>query len=328
VCVAAGNAGQEKPTAQNDFGFVTGRIHASGQIASRGLTRDLEWLVMGNGVADLSENELEIWYDAPDRFSVSVKPPGGPWTSPVLPRQFVENQQLDDGSFLSIYNELYHPSNGANFIALYLSPLFSDSGVVGVKAGTWLVRLQGEEVRDGTFHGWIERDDPRHLGRVGTREAWNFPSFFSEQSNVDDSSVSSLACGQNIVAVANLDSVAGRINITSSQGPTRDGRRKPDIAAPGTDIVAAKAFASPDDDWISMTGTSMASPYVCGVAALMLAAQPKLTSAQILGILRRTARPLPGATYQWRNDAGFGAIDPEECVREAARLEERKDLTV
>ena len=70
-----------------------------------------------------------------------------------------------------------------------------------------------------------------------------FPSFFSESSFVDTSTVSSLACGQRIVSVANLDEQRRRINITSSQGPTRDGRQKPDIAAPGTDILAANGFS-------------------------------------------------------------------------------------
>ena len=51
-----------------------------------------------------------------------------------------------------------------------------------------------------------------------------------------------------------------RIAITSSQGPTRDGREKPDVAAPGSDIVAAKGFSGPSDAWIAMSGTSMASP--------------------------------------------------------------------
>ena len=76
-----------------------------------------------------------------------------------------------------------------------------------------------------------------------------------------------------------------------------------------------------------MTGTSMAAPYVTGVAALMLATEPDLTAAQTLGIIRRSARPLPGASYEWRNDAGFGRIHPVECVREAHGVRMRKDLT-
>jgi subtilisin family serine protease len=328
ISVAAGNAGQEVAAFEGDSGFVMGRIHTSGQVPARDLVKDIEWLVVGNGLVDVSENELEIWYSPQDRFTVSVRPPGADkWIGPVEPRQFIENRQLTDGSFVSVYNELYHPANGLNSISIYLSPFLSDQGVVGVPAGRWTVRLRGQEVRDGKYHGWIERDDPRRLGRVGHQEAWRFPSFFSEASNVDNSSVSSLACGNRVLSVANLDEAAERINITSSQGPTRDNRFKPDTAAPGTNIVAAKGFAGPKDLWISMSGTSMASPFVAGVAGLMLAVQPKLTAAQIEGIIQRTARPLPGNSFQWINSAGFGRIDPEECIREAARINQRKDLT-
>ncbi|TIU07419.1 MAG: hypothetical protein E5W39_06815, partial [Mesorhizobium sp.] len=72
--------------------------------------------------------------------------------------------------------------------------------------------------------------------------------------------------------------------------------------------------------------TSMASPYVAGVIGLMLAAEPTLTAAQILGIIKATARPLPGATYQWTNDLGFGVISPAACVAEASHALTRTEL--
>jgi subtilisin family serine protease len=328
VSVAAGNAGQQVAAFEGDNGFVMGRIHTSGQIPARELVKDIEWLVVGNGIADISENELEIWYGAQDRFDVMLKPPGSQqWIGPIQPRQYIENRRLKDGSFVSIYNELYHPANGANYISIYLSPFFSEEGIIGVPAGRWIVRLHGQEVRDGHYHGWIERDDPRPQGRVGTREMWRFPSFFSENSNVDDSSVSSLACGKHVLSIANLDEALERISITSSQGPTRDSRTKPDVAAPGTNIVAAKGFADPEDAWVSMSGTSMASPFVAGVAGLMLGIEPRLTAAQIEGIMIRTARPLPGAHFKWLNDAGFGRIHPEACLVEAQLINQREDKT-
>ncbi len=234
VCVASGNAGQERAEQEGDVGWVMGRVHSSGRVGARELGVDIEWNVVGNGIADLSENELEIWYGPQDRFAVQIKPPGQPWTEPIEPGQYIENRQLPDLSFLSVYNELYHPLNGANYIAIYLSPLLREPQIVGVSAGEWLIHLIGREVRDGSFHAWIERDDPRELGRIGAREAWQFPSFFSERSTVDNSTISTLACGQRVVAVANLDEARRRIAITSSQGPTRDGREKPDVAAPGT----------------------------------------------------------------------------------------------
>lgn len=326
VCVAAGNAGQEAPQDEDDLGFIMGRIHSSGRIPARGLAADLEWIVVGNGLEDVSENELEIWYSPADRFGVQLRPPGMDWTRIIEPGQFIENHRLDDGTFLSVYNELYHPANGANYIAIYISPFLSETDIKGARAGLWRVRLHGIEVRDGHYHAWIERDDPRRIGRNPDSRLWRFPSFFSEASNVDDSSVSSLACGQRVVSVANHDAARGRINITSSQGPTRDGRFKPDVAADGTEIRAARGF-DPDTAWVRMSGTSMASPLVAGVIGLMLGKNPKLTAAQIGGIIQRTSRPLPGGDFDWKNDAGYGVIDPAACIGEARALHRRKELT-
>jgi len=325
VCVAAGNAGQERAEQAEDIGWIMGRVHAAGQVRARELVSDIEWTVVGNGLSDLSENELEIWYGPQDRFSVQVRPPNGTWTESVVAGEYIENRQLPDGSFLSVYNELYHPANGANLIAIYLSPRLKEP-IVGVTAGEWVVRLRGDDIRDGNYHAWIERDDPRRIGRIGERETWIFPSFFSEASFIDRSTVSTLACAQRIVSVANLDEENRRINITSSQGPTRDKREKPDIAAPGTNIVAAKGFSGEDDLWVEMTGTSMASPFITGLAGLMLGVNPELTAAQIGGILRRTAQPLPASDFTWRDDAGAGAVDAARCLEEAAVVGRRDEL--
>jgi subtilisin family serine protease len=335
VTVAAGNAGQERATSPSDVGFVMGRIHTSGRVPGRFHQVDLEWSVVGNGIVDVSENEFELWYSEQDRFAISLRPPGvdasgrrHDWIGPIEPREFLQNHQLPDGSLVSIYNELYHPANGANYAAIYLSPFFGREAIIGVASGEWTVRIHGRDLRDGRFHAWLERDDPRRVGRVGAREAWRFPSFFGESTHVDECSVGSLACGRRVIAVANLHESDRRVHITSSQGPTRDGRAKPDIAAPGTDIVAANGFSMSDSMWIAMTGTSMAAPFVAGVIGLMLAIDPRLTAAQIEGILHRTSQPLPGAPYQWTNDAGFGRIDPEAAFAEAQTVNDRTERRI
>jgi hypothetical protein len=245
-----------------------------------------------------------------------VRPPGGDWSIEVEPGTFMKNRILPDRTVLSVFNELYDTGNGHNRISIYLAPFMTQEAVVGVTPGVWSVRLIGRQIRDGRYHGWIERDDPMEVARIGERAYWRFPSFFADGTNVDDSSISTLACGARIIGVANLDAARERINPSSSQGPTRDGREKPDIAAPGTNILAANGFDE-DARWIAKSGTSMASPFVAGVAGLMLRIRPQLTAAQIIGILRRTAMPLPGHTFEWRNDAGFGEIDIEKCLKEA-----------
>jgi hypothetical protein len=279
---------------------------------------------VGDGIADVSENELELWYQPQDRITVSVQLPNSSEWFTIAPREFIENKRLPNGTVLSIYSELYHPTNGDNYIAIYLSPNLNPATYAPVTAGVWKVRLHGDEIRSGKFHAWIERDDPMELERRQNLRPFRFPSFFSKASTVDSHSISSLACAHRVVSVANVDAVGGRVNISSSQGPTRDGRDKPDIAAPGTDIVAAAGFGD-GEAWTSMTGTSMASPYVCGVIGLMLSDKPTLNAAQCQGILKRTARPLPSHGYEWRNDAGFGLIDAAAAIAEARVFDERTE---
>ncbi|GAA3102958.1 hypothetical protein GCM10010520_55100 [Rhizobium viscosum] len=315
ICVAAGNAGQEAPEYEGDTGFWSGRVHSSGHIPSAALRRDLEWLVVGDGVEDISENELEIWYSAQDEFDVELLSPTGMRIGPVSPGQRVENLLLADCTVVSIYNVLTDPKNGDNRISIYLSPYMADP-IVGITAGAWKIRLTGKVVRNGRYNAWIERDDPVR-GRI--RAQWRLPSFFGPATFVDHSTLSSLACGPRVIGVANLDETRERINVSSSQGPTRDGRMKPEIAAPGTKIVAACGF-DPDNKWIEMTGTSMASPYVAGVAGLMLSLNPELTAAQIGGIIQRTSQPLPGSGYEWNNGSGFGVVDLTACLREVLRM--------
>lgn len=324
VSVAAGNSGQVEASATDGPRALLGRIHAGGVLAATNLRQELGWVVGGEGISDYSENEMEIWYPPQDRFDVEVRPPGGTWVGPVPLGKAIRHEFLDDGTVLSIHSEAYHPANGLNRISILLSPFYGKrEGTTQEKrpitSGEWRVRLTGVVVRDGRFDAWIERDDPRALpGGLGR---WNYPSRFSEGSYTSDRMIGSLACAERLLSVANADLARNSAHVTSSRGPTRDGRPKPDIAADGTQVVAACGF-SHKTQWVQMTGTSMASPYVAGVAALMLAVVPQLTSAQIQGIMRSTSAPLPGQTFGWRNDTGFGVIDAEACLRRTVEFRE------
>ena len=324
VCVAAGNSGKETAAYDGDIGFMSGRIHSSGRISAKDLIVELGWQVVGNGIVDVSENEMEIWYNPGDEIAVQIRSPSGEETEWVTPGAFLENWRTESKTFLSVYSERFIRANGANRISLFLSPKYKGQ-IEGVEPGVWRVRLRGERIRDGRFNAWIERDDMRPVGRIGESDAWTCPSYFTLDSNVDTNSLNSLGCSATVIAVANAEGRGDKINATSSQGPTRDGRPKPDIAAPGTDIVAARGFARGSEPWVTMTGTSMASPYVAGVAANMLIQKPTLTAGQVLGIIHSTAKPLPGSDYAWRDDAGFGVIEEKACLDELHRVFQQVD---
>ncbi|MCR4404843.1 MAG: S8 family peptidase [Candidatus Acetothermia bacterium] len=91
----------------------------------------------------------------------------------------------------------------------------------------------------------------------------------------------------------------GELAPFSSRGPTRDGRRKPDLAAPGTAIIAPLAAGSElsaveeliatDRAHAAYQGTSMAAPHVAGTVALMLQAHSGVAPAEAAEKLRQTA---------------------------------------
>ncbi|GAB9474866.1 hypothetical protein Gpo141_00011981 [Globisporangium polare] len=65
----------------------------------------------------------------------------------------------------------------------------------------------------------------------------------------------------------------------SSKGPTVNGRRKPDISAPGQRVRSS--WNGTDSDYLSISGTSMATPHVTGAIALLLSAQPDMSIDEV-----------------------------------------------
>ncbi len=98
----------------------------------------------------------------------------------------------------------------------------------------------------------------------------------------------------------------------SSRGPRwEDGAIKPDITAPGVDIVAAKAkngiIGDPaGDGYVSLSGTSMAAPHVAGAAAIVAAQHPDWQADQLKANLMGSAKPNDGLTVF---EQGAGRVD-------------------
>ncbi|MFZ5351165.1 MAG: S8 family serine peptidase [Bacillota bacterium] len=114
-------------------------------------------------------------------------------------------------------------------------------------------------------------------------------------------------------AMGDVGEAGFNLTYFSSRGPTADGRIKPDIAAPGYNITAAKANTS--SSYVSYSGTSMATPFTAGTAALMLDANPGLTPSQIRDKLTATA--LDWGPSGKEVDYGFGRLDAYAAVKSA-----------
>ncbi len=106
----------------------------------------------------------------------------------------------------------------------------------------------------------------------------------------------------------------------SSRGPTRfDNLEKPDILAPGVDIISC---SNENDGYVKMSGTSMAAPFTAGVAALMKGVNPKLKPKDIKNVLMSQAAPFQQSDLN-RNTAGAGAITPQESLAQAANFQKK-----
>ncbi|MFF7052167.1 S8 family serine peptidase [Streptomyces griseorubiginosus] len=110
----------------------------------------------------------------------------------------------------------------------------------------------------------------------------------------------------------------------SSTGPTADNALKPDLTAPGVDIVSARAahghMGDPAaDGYVSMSGTSMATPHAAGAAAILAQRHPDWTGARIKQALTASTTPTIGATgYQ----QGTGRIDVARALEGAVASEQ------
>lgn len=120
----------------------------------------------------------------------------------------------------------------------------------------------------------------------------------------------------------------GRLSAFSSRGPTSDApvRAKPDLCAPGEDICSAGLPTDRtgcqscccdccQDFYVDHSGTSMATPHVAGVIALMLHKNPTLTHVQIKAHLTTKAAPKPTDSTP-DEDVGWGAgkLDAKEAI--------------
>jgi len=258
-------------------------LHARGSVP-QGSHVDLRWKIGSRNELNLNF-KLELWYSGQDVFSVELLRPSGQ----RLCRVRLGNTEKDPSGVGLPGFHLTHKhtkSNDSNLAALLLGP--------DAEPGEWRLRLIGERVSDGSFHAWIES--------VLNRPA----SFVSPDVTC---TLSALACGHQSVVVGSCagHSEACACSHFSGSGPTRDGRQKPDLCAPGEAIVAA-ASCSPGP--VAMTGTSMAAPAVAGHIASLLgeahARSQALTVTEIREILHSMAKKQPHAI--WNGRLGWGCL--------------------
>jgi len=290
VVVAAGNSAGRS-------------VHAFGHV-SNGATVALKWRIPPE---DPSSNELEVWFSGQDRLTLNIIDPKN------VPQMTVEpggSRSVNvGGGIISAHNRLNDPNNGDNTI-----DIFMDGSVLD---GDWTIELQGDSiVGDGAFHAWVERDEIRQSRLVAAE---------GEPYEVNDGcTLGSVSCGQKTIVVGAYDAHRDDKPLfeNSSSGKTRDGRKKPEVSAPGVQVLVAD---SRDVSRNRQTGTSVSAPAVTGIVALMMAEATargiSLTADQIKSMLIKAARKNPPHSSTktsdddgWDPRYGFGRVNAANAV--------------
>ncbi|RZD33680.1 MAG: hypothetical protein CXT75_11325 [Methanobacteriota archaeon] len=118
-----------------------------------------------------------------------------------------------------------------------------------------------------------------------------------------------------------------QLAVYSSKGPTHEGQIKPNIAAIGSAVMSVEANSG--NAYVSMSGTSMATPMVAGMAVLLHQANPDLQPLMIRSILETTAE------YRWlshpvrpNNDYGWGFVEMDMALAEAIKYDASLSINI
>jgi subtilisin family serine protease len=269
----------------------------------------------------------DVWYDRAGALDLTVTAPSGQTSGRVPhgagPQSFVANpgDSAARRSTVKVWSTVNGPFNRDNNFRVEAKRPQQGH----VPGGTWTLRLDNPGVQPVDFHCWLAPTGPPGSPRM------LFPNGSSR-----DSTLTSPAMAAGAIAVANYASRSGccdcfptgDLDPMSSWGPLVHDpadNQKPEIAAPGVDITAARADqcnlpgnccdCCPNACcclYWDKSGTSMAAPHVTGAIALMFQENPHLTKEDVVWHLRHSARASPAGGN--RNGWGSGKLDALAAV--------------
>jgi len=297
-------------------------------------------------LANNDEINLDGWYDGGVNISILVRVPGGETVGPVARRSRAATDT--PGGLVEISNAEWDPPNGDENFTIRIVDTFAirppAQGIWTIEFRPATAEMRGDDGAGGSDGAaraapWTAVDPEVDI--------WNWYSSMwdiaFEQGLEEAEIVGSPATADSVIAVGAYVSkirwtaldgnnygyvpapIRWDIADFSSIGPRRDGVLKPDIAAPGMGIGAAlsqdyspQTFGDTqilrDGVHGILQGTSMASPHVAGLIALVYQAYGPISVKEAMGKIAATARsddftgPLPNATW------GFGKFHAREAT--------------
>ena len=278
ICVGTGNEGN-------------GALHTSGRL-SQGENQEVALNV------DAYEPTLnvQLWKQYVDEMEVVLIHPNGQIVGPF--QEILGSQRFTVGSteILLYYGK---PAPFSLSQELYLEFVPRNQYV---DSGTWKIRLIPGKIVDGSYDLWLPGG-----GVLNLETRFLFPT--------PETTLTIPSTARKVISVGAYDSRYLSYADFSGRGYTRVTREtKPDLAAPGVNIQTT----TPGGGYTGRTGTSFATPFVTGAAALLMewgivrGEDPFLYGEKVKAYLRRGARRLPGVEYP-NEKLGYGML----CVADS-----------
>lgn len=240
---------------------------------------------------------LQIWKSYADTIGISIIHPNGKIIGVIRQEQGVQRFTIEGTELLVYFGE---PSPYSPYQEIYVDFIpvrdYIDSGV-------WKIQLLAERIVYGVYNMWLP-----------SATILNASTGFLNPTETTTLTIPSTA--EKVVSVGAYDSYYDQYAPFSGRGYTRQTNQiKPDIAAPGVDITSA----APGGGYIARSGTSMATPFVTGAAALMMewgivnGNDPYLYGEKMKAYLIRGARRLRGYETWPNQQLGWGVL----CARDS-----------
>ncbi|MFE7762072.1 S8 family peptidase [Streptomyces sp. NPDC057438] len=194
-----------------------------------------------------------------------------------------------------------------------------DSGIV---AGMDWAAAQGADVVNLSLGGGDTPETDPMEAQIDKLSAEKGILFVVAAGNEGDWGAGTVGSPGSAAAALTVGAVDDRDRLASfsSRGPAKDGRIKPDVTAPGVAITAAAAPGSVIErevgqkpkGYLTISGTSMATPHVAGAAALLKQRHPKWTYAELKAALFASAKGGPYTPFE----QGSGRIRVDRAVKQ------------
>lgn len=278
ICTGTGNNGNQP-------------LHDGG-ILRQGQTRQIELSV---STREPTLN-VQLWKSYEDEMDIYVVNPSDSRIGPLYEQLGPQRYRLGNTELLIYYGKPgpYHVTQ-----EIYIDFLPVETYV---DSGDWKIILSGKLVRGGKYYLWLPGGSTLNRGTgFYTPRAYGTLTIPSTSSR--------------IITVGAYDSLINAYADFSGRGSRMLPYLKPDLVAPGVNIVAPV----PGGGYSPVTGTSFAAPFVSGAAALLMqwgiikGNDPYLYGEKVKAYLRRGAQPLQGYGEYPNEDVGWGKL----CVKES-----------